>query len=182
MNQIVAGALSPSVVLDTMFHFLTTHPEAQRRLHAEVTNAGCTYPVSLEQADRLPYLEGVIREALRTHSIASLNLERVTGPSGLDLPSSHRIPPGISIGVNSGAMNMNKEIFGADATEYKPERWMRAETESEEAFTERRQAMDRTEMTFGQGSRTCIGKDIVHMELFKVMATLIGLFQVRTLR
>ena len=47
---------------------------------------------------------------------------------------------------------MDKTVFGEDAEEFNPERWLESE--------ERTREMEKYLITFGAGSRTCVGKNI----------------------
>ncbi|KAJ9652996.1 hypothetical protein H2198_007776 [Neophaeococcomyces mojaviensis] len=176
-GNLIAGGLSPGKTFNEICYFLATNLPAQDRLLHELKEARCTYPTSYEEVRHLGYLEGTIKEALRLHSSTSFNLQRVTGPHGLDLPNGVYIPPRTNIGSPAGAINQDPRVFGADAEAYKPERWMQAKDESFEKYIERRKVMERTELSFGQGSRTCIGKTIALMEMFKAVATLVGQFR-----
>ena len=176
-GNLIAGGLSPGSSFNSLCHYLATHPESQDRLYEELLEAHVTLPAAFEKVSRLPYLEGVVKEAYRLHTSSSFSLERVTGPAGLDLPDGTHIPPGSKIGSPSQFINQDSTAFGADADQYKPERWMQGKDETFEHWEERRKLMDRTELTFGQGSRTCIGKNIAALEIFKAVATLMAQFK-----
>ena len=178
-GNLIAGGLSPAKTFNEICYFLATNVQAQDKLLCELKEASCTFPASYDEVRQLGYLEGVIKEALRLHSSTSFNLQRMTGPNGLDLPNGVHIPPQTNIGSPAGAINQEVRVFGADASIYKPERWVQGENESHETYIERRKIMERTELSFGQGSRTCIGKNIALMEMFKAVATLMGQFKVR---
>jgi cytochrome P450 len=75
------------------------------------------------------------------------------------------LPAGIKVGIPSHGLSGRKDVLGDDADEFKPERWMRRQGESGDAFAKRRLAMERCDMTFGHGSRACIGKNIATLEL-----------------
>ncbi|KIX00582.1 uncharacterized protein Z518_09647 [Rhinocladiella mackenziei CBS 650.93] len=174
-GNLIAGGLSPSKTFNEICYFLVTNGKAQDKLFQELEEVKCTFPANFDEVRHLGYLEGVIKEALRLHSSTSFNLQRVTGPNGLQLPNGTHIPPRINIGSPAGAINQDIRVFGDDAEVYKPERWMQG-NESLETFQQRRNLMERTELSFGQGSRTCIGKNIAILEMFKAVATLMGQF------
>ncbi|OCT54514.1 benzoate 4-monooxygenase cytochrome P450 [Cladophialophora carrionii] len=178
-GNLIAGGLSPSAAFDELCRYLATHPDSQDKLYGELQQAQCRLPASYDHVKNLPYLEGTIREAYRLHSSTSFNLQRVTGAAGLELPNGVRIPPNTNIGCPAGAINQDVRVYGADADEYNPERWMQRENETIEAYLERRKLMERTDMTFGQGSRACIGKNVAFLEFFKAVATLMAQFKVR---
>ena len=177
-GNMIAGGLSPSTTFDCLCRHLAKHPDAQEKLHAELVQAHCTTPASFDDVKDLPYLEGVIREAYRIHPSALFNLQRIAGPGGLELPNGVHLPFGTQVGCQSEFINKDSRIWGADADLYKPERWAQGKEESDEAFQERRKVLERTDLSFGQGSRTCIGKNIVALEIFKAVASLMMIFQV----
>jgi cytochrome P450 len=179
-GNFIAGGLSPAATFNELCYYLATTPEAQEKLHAELSAAQCSYPAPFDQVKAIPYLEGIVREAYRLHSSSSATLQRVTGPSGLTLPNGCRLPPGIYVGCPAGTVNRDKGVFGADAEVYNPARWMKGYGEGDAEYEERRKVMERTDLSFGQGSRSCIGKSVAQMEIFKVVAALVGMFKVRS--
>jgi hypothetical protein len=48
--------------------------------------------------------------------------------------------------------------------------WLQ-QNEARDEFIEKRLRTDRATLTFGQGSRSCPGKNIVQLELYKLIAT-----------
>lgn len=178
-GNLIAGGLSPGKTFDEFCRFLATQPEAQERLYKELTQMNCTYPAAFADVQNLPYLEGVIKEALRLHASASFNLQRATGTNSLTLPNGVVIPGRTRVGCPAGSTNADPRVFGADADLFIPERWMQGMNESEQGYRERRSLMERCDLSFGQGSRTCIGKNIFALEVYKAAATLVGLFKVR---
>ena len=65
----------------------------------------------------------VINEALRIHPSTGTILERYVPTGGMVLHGKH-IPAGTTIGVNAWVMNRNKEVFGEDVEDFRPERWI----------------------------------------------------------
>ena len=61
-------------------------------------------------------------------------------------------PGGVLVGCSAWVIHRNKTVFGQDANEFRPERWL----ESEECS----KFMKRYMMQFGMGTRTCLGKNI----------------------
>jgi cytochrome P450 len=177
-GNMIAGGLSPSKAFDTLCQYLCTHPDSQDKLYEEIKQARINLPASYDEIKSLPYLEGIIKEAYRLHSSASFSLRRVTGPEGFELPNGVHLPPNVDVGCPMGAVNQDPVIFGDDADTYRPERWMQPAHEDDAAYIERRKTMEKTELTFGLGSRSCVGKNIAFLEFFKVVATLLAQFKV----
>ncbi|KAJ5135232.1 uncharacterized protein N7515_004510 [Penicillium bovifimosum] len=174
-GNFIAGGFSPAATLNELCYYLVTHPNSQDRLFAEVQQAGS--PTTFDELKNLPYLEGVIREAYRLHSSTSGTFQRVTNPDGLVLPNGCSLPGSAYVGCPSATINRDTTIFGPDAYEYNPERWLQGPNENSDEYSERRRAMDRAELSFGQGSRSCIGKSVVALEMFKVIASLVSHFK-----
>jgi cytochrome P450 len=107
----------------------------------------------------------VVKEGLRIHPAVGLPLERVVGPSGLVLYDT-TFPPGTIVGVNPWVIHRDRDIFGPDAEIFRPERWL-------EADADQKKRMDSAMFAFGGGARTCIGKNISLLEIYKLVPTLI---------
>jgi cytochrome P450 len=180
LTNVIAGSLSTSHVLDEIVKYLATHPDAQQRIHDEVDGGirGEDSPISFEEAKKSPYLEGVILEGFRIHSVANLSSERVVGPNGMQLPNGVVLPPGTYVGINPAALNRRSDVFGDHPHNFDPLRWLKHDNEAEDEYLQRRLQMDRATLTFGHGSRSCLGKNIVQLEVFKLIATLCSRFEV----
>ncbi|KXH26155.1 benzoate 4-monooxygenase cytochrome P450 [Colletotrichum simmondsii] len=176
-GNLIAGSLSPGKTFHEMCKYLASNPASQDKLYAELKEGGCGPFPTFDELQELPYLLGVVKEALRLHSSASFNLQRVTSSAGLRLPNGVFIPGHTNIGCPASQINRDRHVFGQDADVYIPERWMKRTAETNEEYLERKGFMEKTELTFGQGSRTCIGKNIFALEVYKVVATLVSLYK-----
>lgn len=105
-------------------------------------------------------------------------LKRFVPPGGHTLPNGDFLPGGTTIGMSPYITNRNRSIYGEDADVFRPERWLRDVDggEAEEAFHTRLQAMHKADLSFGGGSRVCIGKNLGLFQTYKVLATLITLY------
>ena len=65
-------------------------------------------------------------------------------------------------------MHLDKNIFGPDAERFNPDRWM---------DSARATHMDKYMLAFGGGTRTCLGKNIALIELFKLTPQLVWNFR-----
>ncbi|OKL57734.1 hypothetical protein UA08_07234 [Talaromyces atroroseus] len=172
----LAGSLSPSRVLDSVLSWLAQHPQEQNRLYEEIVRNTKSFPVSLDDTANMPYLEGVIREGYRLHHGGDIAIERKVGPNGATLPDGRFIPVGYDIAMSSPSIRVCA-AFGDEPHIFKPERWMRADGEDIDDWKARRTCMDKADLTFSQGSRAFIGKSFTHLELFKVVASVMGQYK-----
>jgi cytochrome P450 len=53
--------------------------------------------------------------------------------------------------MNPAVIDYDKDVFGSDLDVFRPERWLNKEQAP---------AMEKAMITFGAGTRTCIGKDV----------------------
>jgi cytochrome P450 len=82
--------------------------------------------VSWNQAQNLPYLQACLKEAMRVRPAVGLNITRVVPPEGAEL-DGHFFPGGTTIACNGWVLHRDKEVFGQDADDYRPERWLEDE-------------------------------------------------------
>lgn len=176
-GNLVGGGLSPSRAFNTLCEWLVLHPEGQERVFQELKDANVTFPASFDDVKDLPFLDGIIHEAFRLHTSTSSNLQRISGASGLELPNGVYLPPGTNVGCPASFIDREPRAFGEDAELFRPERWMQQEGESEDEWLKRRNLMNSTELSFGQGSRTCLGKNVSLLEFYKAVATLVAKFK-----
>ncbi|KAM5522894.1 benzoate 4-monooxygenase cytochrome p450 [Fusarium oxysporum f. sp. phaseoli] len=107
--------------------------------------------VPYSRARSLPYLDAVIRESLRMHPSVAMPLERYVPNTGLMLPDGSFVPPGASVGLNPYIIGRNEKVWGKNADEFRPDRWLKAEDESEEEYQRRLRNMNGADLTFGGG-------------------------------
>ncbi|KAE8440788.1 hypothetical protein EG329_006566 [Mollisiaceae sp. DMI_Dod_QoI] len=171
--NIAAGSETTAITLSAIFYHLLEHPTSYQRLQQEI-DAACTTgliddPITFRQALNLPYLQAVIKEALRLHPAVGLGLQRCV-PAGGAILNGRMFPEGTTVGVNAWVAHRNTSIYGHDADKWRPERWLEIEADGRGAEVEQ------YFFSFGMGSRTCIGKNIGLLELNKLVPQLLRQF------
>ena len=173
-----AGSDTVSIAIRTIVYYLAKNPPMQQKLQAEIDAAKLTYPVTWKAAQHLTYLDAVIRESLRIHPPTGVPLERVVPPAGLVLPNGRYLKPGTIASMTPWTLSIDEDVFGKDVTRFNPDRWLKGPHEPEDAFQERLRRMKRADLVWGHGPRSCIGKPIAQLEMYKLVPTLFGLFDV----
>ena len=177
-SMIFAGSETTAISLSSIFYNLVKHPRVYTKLMEELDEAARNGTiaerehgkVSWAESQKLPYLDAVIQEAFRIHPAAGLILERVVPPQGIDI-LGERIPGGTIVGCNAWVLHRRPEIFGTDADVFRPERWL-------EAKPDQLREMRSTMFQFGAGARTCIGKNISLLEIYKLVPSFLRNFEV----
>jgi len=106
----------------------------------------------------------------------------VVPKGGVQLPDGPYLAEDTIVGINPWVLHLNTKIYGTDANHFRPERWLPNDGEDSDEFAARRKAMRDTDMTFGAGDRACLGKQVAMVEIYKLIATLFLLFEVRNQR
>lgn len=186
MLNILAGGDTSSATMRATFYYLAKSRSATKKLTAELDAAGLNLsssssfkPAQWTQIKSLTYLDAVIRESLRINPGIAMIFERVVPASGFTLPDGRFIPAGTNVGINPAVTNRDKGVFGEDAESFNPDRWLKGEGETEEAFRARFARMrDVADLTFGGGNRVCMGRYLAMLEIYKLVATVYSLFDV----
>ena len=165
-SNVFAGSDTTAISIGAVLYYLCKYPACKGKLLEEIEatqregRLGDT--VSLEVARNMPYLQACIQEALRCHPAVGMSLPRVTPPEGIYVDSTF-IPGGTVIGTNPWVLHQDKSIFGEDADEFRPERWLGSGAGQMERFF----------FAFGAGARLCIGKTLSWIEMSKIIPLLL---------
>lgn len=160
-----------------IYHVLKS-PTAKARLVKELRAAALPFPPPYQSLVDLPYLDACIKEGLRIHPVIGHIFERVVPASGFTLPDGTVLPPGTIVGINPWVLHFKEEIFGQNPDKFIPERWLQGEDEDQDAYTARIKKMKDADMSFGVGSRACLGRPLALMELSKTIAVTFGKYEV----
>ncbi|KAI0760494.1 cytochrome P450 [Fomes fomentarius] len=185
---IFAAMDTTSNALSTTLLLLADHPEVQQKLRNEILEA--SGPEGQAKFDHdtlvsLPYLDAVCRETLRlyapvTQVFREARKDTVVPLSqpirGVDGSMIHEllIPKDTTIGVGILSANRNKAIWGDDAMEWKPERWLAPLPES--VTQAKVPGVYSNLMTFLGGGRSCIGFKFSQLEMKVVLCLLLAKF------
>jgi len=167
---------------------LAGRPDAQEKLRAEIMDtlkkirARGDSDFSVNDFDSMPYLIAVVKESLRLHP-SGTEIRRVAikddvlpltkpfvGVSG-KVHKDLSVPAGTIISISTLGYNLNKDVWGADAYEFRPERWLEMNEE-----TEVNVGVYGNLSTFGGGPRSCIGWRFAVTEIHTFLVSLIRQF------
>ncbi|KAF9052940.1 cytochrome P450 [Panaeolus papilionaceus] len=181
---LVAGYETTSTEATWALYALATHPEIQTKLRKELRSVNEEEP-TMDQLNNLSYLDAFIREVLRLFPAIASKI-RVAMEDDL-LPLSQpikardgRMINGIPVRkgqiVNIPIMSLNraKSVWGDDAHEFKPERWMSLPKETSVI-----PGVWGNTLTFLGGPRSCIGYRFSLTELKVIVFVLVKEFEFR---
>ncbi|KAG0288165.1 hypothetical protein BGZ96_008034 [Linnemannia gamsii] len=135
MTFMAAGHDTTSNLVTWMLHVLSTHSDAQRKVRQEILDhIGLPTKhdyghLNYDALNALPYLAACVKEVLRLFPPVSAT-SRVAAHD--DEILGYDIPKGTQIILPVSALHKLKSIYGDDAEEFRPERWMDPASFSEE--------------------------------------------------
>ena len=140
----------------TCVHAICLHPEVYNKLQDETdafyADNKLTTGITYLETQKLPYLVAVCKEAMRLLPSIVFQLLRYVPKGGMYVDGKY-IPAGYEVVISPLAQNRDTKIWGPDADDFKPERWLESE--------DRTRFLDSCNLTFGgNGPRMCVGKNI----------------------
>ncbi|RPD53161.1 cytochrome P450 [Lentinus tigrinus ALCF2SS1-7] len=188
---LLAATDTTSSSISRAMQLLSIHRDAQDRLRRELVDAtkhtGRTiHDFDFDTLASLPYLDAVVKETLRLfppfYLVMRSTQEDVVLPlgspvTGIDGKQIHELflPAGTLVWPNVFWVNRDPEIWGADAAEWKPERWLGPLPES---LTEAHiPSIFAHTITFAAGPRSCIGYNLAVTEMRIALAHLLLSFE-----
>lgn len=156
LNNLMAGRDTSASMLANAVFELARHPEAWARLREEVDALHGSLPTH-EQLQNMPYLRAVFNESMRLYPQLPENgrvaLEDTVLPAGggQDGMAPVFVPKGQVVMWGTYALHRRQDIFGDDADEFNPDRWL--DTKDKPAIKP-----GWGYLAFGGGPRVCMGR------------------------
>ncbi|KAI9568845.1 cytochrome P450 [Boletus coccyginus] len=192
-----AGHETTSNSLSWILLELARHPKMQSRLRGEVREMEAAIRArgdtqfTMADFDAMPYTSAVIKEGLRYHPVIP-HVQRVAGRDDI-LPLSRPIttesggviseivvPKGTRIVASIAAYNRNPELWGDNAHEFNPDRWLdgvASEKKPVSIVTPTTFSQQNGRMTFIGGVRACLGWRFAVIEIQAFIVEIVGKFE-----
>ncbi|KAK1963582.1 putative cytochrome P450 monooxygenase, partial [Colletotrichum sublineola] len=159
-TPLLAGADTVTIGLTSVVYFVSRHPSVAAKLCAELDTSGLA--------------------SFRCHPVGAMLSRRAVPPgAGLVLADGRRLPAGTAVAVSGYATHFNTDVYGDDVDDFRPERWLQGADETDDDFAERVRKMNKADLTWDHGDHACMGKNIARCEMYKLVATLYSLFDIR---
>ncbi|CAO2652676.1 Nn.00g009590.m01.CDS01 [Neocucurbitaria sp. VM-36] len=171
---IQAGADTTGTALGSILRFLVTNKPAYARAQAEIDAAAAnpgrlSNPIQYEETrQHLPFFVACIKEGIRLNPPATNLFARVV-PKGGKVIDGVYVPGGAEITSHAYTIQRDKALYGEDAEEFRPERWLESKKNLD---------FEAAQFSFGVGPRVCLGKDIAIMELYKLLPEIVRRFDI----
>ncbi|KAL9092124.1 MAG: hypothetical protein Q9165_004557 [Trypethelium subeluteriae] len=185
LTFLAAGHETTSSAFTWTTYMLATHPDMQTRLRAEI-HKHVPSPSSSNTADlatvleSLPLLNAVCNETLRLYPTVPVTIRDSIRPTSI---LGHAIPAHTQILLCPWATNRSTALWGPDAAEFMPERWIDYDAakgvppEDGRPNNHGGSQSNYSNLTFLHGPRSCIGQGFAKAELRALVAAFVGCYE-----
>lgn len=174
-SLVVAGKDTTASTLSWFIYMICKHPHIQEKIAQELREATNVKDNSSideladnlteEALDKMQYLVAALTETNRLYPAVPLNAKICSCDD--TWPDGFSVKKGDMVGYHAYGMGRMKFLWGDDAEEFRPERWLDEngvfKQESSFKFT-----------AFSAGPRICLGKGFAHRETMMFSAVLVG--------
>nr|GAT53640.1 cytochrome P450 [Mycena chlorophos] len=168
LTILVAGSDTSRNTLLAAIYYIAHDPAVQQKLQTELD---LHFQASNPAIESLPYLGACLDETLRLFSATHMGLPRTVPEGGLVVRGLPLIA-GTTVGVPIYTIHRDMDIWGADAEEFQPARWL-------EAGDDQRAPLAIAFKPFSDGPASCIGKSLALLQLRLLLALIFQRYEIR---
>ncbi|RIB21087.1 cytochrome P450 [Gigaspora rosea] len=170
MTLLIAGHETTSVALSWTLYFIAKNADVQDRLRKEILEifTDRNHFPTFDEIEQLKYLDCVFKETLRivppVPGVLRSNLKD-------EVLNGYVIPKGTPMTIVFHVFHRDPSIWGDDAEDFNPSRWLDPEIKSKVTNT--------NFLPFGAGPRNCLGMKMTQLELKSILSVIIRNFEFR---
>ncbi|KAF8331980.1 cytochrome P450 [Cantharellus anzutake] len=179
-NVLVASQGTTAVTLAATLYLLSLHPEVVVKAREEVMTHLPVGTPTYDDIRKMVYLRGILNEALRLFPPNPLNAR--TSKTATLIPGDQRtggkpiyVPAEKRVCYIALALHSNKDIWGDNADQFVPERWVDGDKAAQR--TPKPQLF-----AFGGGPRICPGQEFAYIEASLMLIRMFQIFDKFALR
>ncbi|EOA26929.1 hypothetical protein CARUB_v10023023mg [Capsella rubella] len=177
LSFMLAGRDTTGSALTWFFWLLSKNPKAIIKIRQEIntkltprTNGSKFDSFNPQELNKLVYLHGALYESLRLYPPVPFQHKSPTKPDVL--PSGHKVDASSKIVFCLYSLGRMKSVWGEDASEFKPERWV---SESGRLI----HVPSFKFLSFNAGPRTCLGKEVAMTQMKTVAVKIIQNYEIK---
>ncbi|QRV82919.1 cytochrome P450 family protein [Ceratobasidium sp. AG-Ba] len=172
INILLAARDTTSALLTFVTYFLTQHPDVMERLRAEIfEHVGPNVPPNYEQVKNMRYMRAVLNETLRLFPPVPINQRAAVKSTVVPSSEGRLYIPGPDAQIVFVLIHMQRreDLWGSDAQEFDPDRWLDDRVKMFVADPMRF-------VPFNAGPRICLGQQFALNEASFVLTRLLQRF------
>ncbi|KAI9253962.1 cytochrome P450 [Phascolomyces articulosus] len=175
LNFVIAGRDTTAQTISWLLYYALSYPEVEAKLVEEVDKyiteeVENDAPKLYETIKKMIYAHAVLHETLRLDPIVGNNAR--TAIKDDILPDGTQVRKGDMVSWNPYSMARSEKIWGPDAKEFKPERWILPNGELARESSAKWPA-------FHLGPRVCLGKHLAILEALVGLSFLLKRYKFR---
>ena len=173
MTFLVAGHETTATAMVWAMYLLSKHQDIQKKLRDEIRSKlpSLDSDITAADIDSCQYLHAVCTEVLRLWAPVSLTLREAAHDTSIQ---GQFVPKGTNVILAPWAINASTHLWGPDALEFKPERWLDVDGKANNKGSA---ASNFSFLTFLHGPRSCIGQKFAQAEFECLLAAWVGKFE-----
>jgi cytochrome P450 len=179
LNILAAGRDTTAALLSNVLWEISRLPHVMDRIREEIAKHldDVAAVPSYEQLKEMRYLKAVLSESQRLYPVVPANIRQalhdttIPRGGGADGTSSVLVTKGSVVQFLPWCMHRRSDIFGDDALEFRPERWLDSEHPLRPGWGY---------LPFGGGPRVCIGQNFALTEAMFVVVRLLQCFKIES--
>ena len=164
INFIIAGRDTTAQAMSWCVYELNRNPCVLKKLHAEIDGELGDAELTYEKVKNMKYANAVFHETLRLWPSVPKDMKQAVRE--IVLPCGIVVPAGDVITWSNYAFGRNKNIWGSNALEFYPERWIEMEKRPSKFEYP----------VFNAGPRVCLGQALAELEGVYVLVSLLRKF------
>jgi cytochrome P450 len=171
MTFMAAGHETTASSFTWAVYLMCQKPEVQRKLREAIHTNISSLSDSIDHVklDSIAYLHAVCNETLRIYAPVPITLRDTAHDTTI---LGQFVPKTTKVIIAPWAINLNKQLWGEDAEEFNPDRWM-APGQANSGGAVSNYAF----LTFLHGPRSCIGQRFAMAELACLLAAFVGKYE-----
>ncbi|KAJ3076550.1 hypothetical protein HDU98_002542 [Podochytrium sp. JEL0797] len=167
LNFLLAGRDTTACALSWAVFMIHSNPHVLEKFLNEIEAVLNNSTPSYDQLhNQLPYANAIFHETLRLYPSVPSNKKQAN--TDITLPDGTFVPKGCGVSWSPYVMGRTEAIWGPDAKEFKPERWLKME----------KQPSPFDYPVFQAGPRVCLGKSMAELEGVYVLVELFRKFKI----
>ncbi|KAF8997188.1 cytochrome P450 [Cyathus striatus] len=180
LTLFAGGSESISTQLAWFILAMVLHPSVQKEAHEEIDRVvGRDRLPTFQDHDKLTYIRAIVREIMRWRSVAPLGIPHRLEND--DWYNGYFIPKDTICIANTWVMNHDPDIYGPDAEDFRPGRYLDSKTGGLVSIVDGR---EEGHASFGFGRRkvilrrACVGRHVANNSMFIQMACILWAFEI----
>ncbi|KAE8153917.1 cytochrome P450 [Aspergillus avenaceus] len=167
-SMYVGGSETTVSTLTTFILVMALYPQVQRKAQEEIDRVvGTSRLPDFDDRQSLPYIDALIKEALRWHPIAPMGVPHSAIKDSVC--EGYLIPKGATLLTNIWAFTHDPELYH-EPMEFKPERFLSTKDHAPE--------QDPRLIVFGFGRRACPGRTLADSNIYLTIAQTLAVYDI----